>query len=90
MAKDLRYYVFCNRLASTRMNNLAFYIGDMVYFNVLGQDFLILGSLQRTTDLFEKRSLNYSDRMRLPMLVELCVLYFFASELFKLFLPVPE
>ena len=63
------------------MNNLAFYIGDMVYFNVLGQHFLILSSLQRTTDLFEKRSLNYSDRMRLPMLLELCVLYSFASQL---------
>ena len=49
----------------------------MVYFNVLGQDFLILGSLQRTTDLFDKRSVNYSDRMRLPMLVELCVFMFF-------------
>ena len=59
----------------------------MVYFNVLGQPFLILGSLQRTTDLFEKRSLNYSDRMRLPMMVELCVLlvYSFASELFQIF-----
>ena len=66
------------------------HLGDMVYFNVLGQDFLILGSLQRTTDLFEKRSLNYSDRMRLPMMVELCVLHSFTSELFKLFLPVPE
>ena len=53
----------------------------MVYFNVLGQPFLVLGSLQRTTDLFDKRSLNYSDRMRLPMMVELCVLYSFTSQL---------
>ena len=45
----------------------------MVYFNVLGQDFLILGSLERTTDLLEKRSSNYSDRPRLPMLLELYV-----------------
>jgi cytochrome P450 len=45
--------------------------GDIVYLNILGQPFLILGSLQRTTDLLEKRSSNYSDRMRLPMLVEL-------------------
>ena len=55
----------------------------MVYFNVLGQHFLVLGSLQRTTDLFENRSLNYSDRMRLPMLVELCVLDSFTSHPFK-------
>ena len=60
-------------------------LGDMMYFNVLGQPFLVLGSLQRTTDLFEKRSSNYSDRMRLPMLVELCVLYSFTSQPFKLF-----
>ena len=43
----------------------------MIYFNVLGQPFLILGSFARTTDLLEKRSSNYSDRMRLPMQVEL-------------------
>ncbi|KAF8815532.1 cytochrome P450 [Phlegmacium glaucopus] len=45
--------------------------GDMVYFNVLGQHFLVLGSKERTTDLFEKRSSNYSDRLRSPMLVDL-------------------
>ena len=45
----------------------------MIYFNVLGQHFLILSSLERTNDLFEKRSSNYSDRPRLPMLVELYV-----------------
>ena len=45
----------------------------MIYFKVLGQHFLILCSLERTTDLFEKRSSNYSDRPRLPMLVELYV-----------------
>jgi hypothetical protein len=45
----------------------------MIYFNVLGQHFLILGSFERTTDVFEKRSSNYSDRMRLPMMVDLYV-----------------
>ena len=50
---------------------LSLFKGDMIYFNVLGQHFLILSSLKRTTDLFEKRSSNYSDRPRLPMLVEL-------------------
>jgi hypothetical protein len=48
-------------------------LGDMIYLNVLGQHFLILGSLQRITDLLEKRSSNYSDRMRMPMAVELYV-----------------
>ena len=45
----------------------------MIYFNVLGHHFLILGSFERTTDLFDKRSSNYSDRPRLPMMVELYV-----------------
>ena len=46
----------------------------MVYCNVLGKHFLILGSLRRISDLLEKRSSNYSDRMRMPMLLELYVL----------------
>ncbi|KAF9450386.1 cytochrome P450 [Macrolepiota fuliginosa MF-IS2] len=45
--------------------------GDMIYFEVLGQPFLILGSMKRTYDLFERRSSNYSDRPRLPMLNEM-------------------
>ncbi|TFK36285.1 cytochrome P450 [Crucibulum laeve] len=44
---------------------------DILYFEVLGQPFIILGSLSRTYDLFEKRSSNYSDRMRMPMIIEL-------------------
>ncbi|KAH9487255.1 Cytochrome P450 monooxygenase COX2 [Psilocybe cubensis] len=45
--------------------------GDMIYIEVLGQSLLILGSLQRATDLLDKRSSNYSDRMRMPMVLEL-------------------
>ena len=55
----------------------------MIYFNVLGHHFLVLSSFERTIDLFEKRSSNYSDRMRLPMLLELYVsdsLHFKPSE----------
>ncbi|KXN81909.1 O-methylsterigmatocystin oxidoreductase [Leucoagaricus sp. SymC.cos] len=48
--------------------------GDMVYFEVMGQPFLILGSLKRTTDLFDKRSNKYSDRPRFPMLIEMTIL----------------
>ena len=61
----------------------------MIYFNVLGQHFLVLGSVRRTTDLFEKRSLNYSNRMRMPMVMELYVLdsfFFFISSKKKLVL----
>ncbi|KAF9466021.1 cytochrome P450 [Collybia nuda] len=45
--------------------------GDMVYFKELGQGFLILGSVERTKDLLEKRAANYSDRPGLPMIIEL-------------------
>ncbi|EKM77276.1 hypothetical protein AGABI1DRAFT_77728 [Agaricus bisporus var. burnettii JB137-S8] len=45
--------------------------GDMIYFKVFGQGFLILGSLERVYDIFERRSSNYSDRPRLVMLNEL-------------------
>ncbi|KAF9440502.1 cytochrome P450, partial [Macrolepiota fuliginosa MF-IS2] len=45
--------------------------GDMIYFEVLGQPFLVLGSVKRTNDLFEKRSSNYSSRPRLPMVNEI-------------------
>ena len=45
--------------------------GDMVYFEVLGQPFLVLDTLERTNNLFDKRSTNYSDRMRMPMLLGL-------------------
>ncbi|KAF9562039.1 cytochrome P450 [Agrocybe pediades] len=45
--------------------------GDMVYYEVLGQPILILGSLNRVNDILEKRSYNYSDRVQMPMVVEL-------------------
>jgi len=43
----------------------------MVFFKVLGQPILILNSVKRTNDLFEKRSSNYSDRKSGIMLMEL-------------------
>ena len=51
--------------------SLSLLAGDMVYFEVLGQPFLVLDTHERTSDLFDKRSTNYSDRMRIPMLLEL-------------------
>jgi hypothetical protein len=47
----------------------------MIYFKVLGQGFLILGSMERAYDLFERRSSNYSDRPRTVMLSELFVTF---------------
>ena len=49
------------------------FLGDIIYFNVLGQHFIILNSLESTTELFERRSTNYSGRMRMTMLNELHV-----------------
>ena len=46
------------------------FLGDMIYFNIFGQHFVILGSQKRVNDLLEKRSANYSDRMQFHFLVE--------------------
>ncbi|KAJ3552268.1 hypothetical protein NP233_g12920 [Leucocoprinus birnbaumii] len=45
--------------------------GNVIYFEVLGRSFLILGDYESAYDLFEKRSSNYSDRIRLPMMNEM-------------------
>lgn len=50
-----------------------------MYFNVLGQGFLVLGNLNRTYDLFERRSSNYSDRPYAPLLVGMYVGSFFSQ-----------
>jgi hypothetical protein len=56
----------------------------MIYLNVLGQHFVILSSLEVITDLFEKRSSNYSDRKKMTMLNELYVSHsFHLKELVK-------
>ena len=60
-------------IVSILFQRFSFLIGDMIYFKALGHQFLILNSFERTTDLLEKRSSNYSDRPRLPMLLEVYV-----------------
>ncbi|KAF8879263.1 cytochrome P450 [Infundibulicybe gibba] len=45
--------------------------GDLMHVNVMGQSIIILNSLRRTNDIFEKRSAIYSTRPRMPMLMEL-------------------
>ncbi|KAF8874410.1 putative CyP450 monooxygenase [Infundibulicybe gibba] len=45
--------------------------GDIIHINVLGHPIILLGSVTRTSDLFEKRSSIYSDRVRMPMLNDL-------------------
>ncbi|TFK27950.1 cytochrome P450 [Coprinopsis marcescibilis] len=45
--------------------------GDMIYLEAFGQSILVLSSLKRINDLFDKRSAIYSDKPRAPMIVEL-------------------
>lgn len=45
----------------------------MIYMNIMGQSILVLGSVERITDLLEKRSVKYADRPRMTMLNELYV-----------------
>ncbi|KAJ8689930.1 hypothetical protein PTI98_012785 [Pleurotus ostreatus] len=47
------------------------YNSDIIHFNVVGQPVIVLGSAKRCFDLFDKRSAIYSDRPRLPMILEL-------------------
>ncbi|KAJ7596548.1 cytochrome P450 [Mycena floridula] len=42
--------------------------GDLVYLEVFGRGILVVNSSQAANDLFEKRSVNYSDRNDLPMI----------------------
>ena len=63
---------FITANASLQLCNWIF-PGDMIYLNVLGQQFLILNSLEFTRDLFDKRSSNYSDRKQMTMMSELYV-----------------
>ena len=62
-----------NQLALFLAGTMTVILGDIIYFNVLGKHFVALGSLQRITDLLEERSANYSDRTRMPMVMELYV-----------------
>ena len=56
----------------------------MIYLNILGQHLVILSSLEAITDLFEKRSSTYSDRMHSTMVNELYVSHsFLFKELIK-------
>lgn len=48
-----------------------FMLGDMIYMSVLGKNIYIVSSIHILNDLFNKRSLNYSDRPYSTMLNKL-------------------
>ncbi|KAJ1303937.1 hypothetical protein OPQ81_008348 [Rhizoctonia solani] len=43
------------------------HVGDIVYMDMMGQPFVVLNSAQVASDLLEKRSASYSDRVSAPM-----------------------
>ncbi|KDQ53889.1 hypothetical protein JAAARDRAFT_415809 [Jaapia argillacea MUCL 33604] len=45
--------------------------GDVVSLRVLGKTMILVGSAEAASELFEKRSSIYSDRVRLPMIIDL-------------------
>ncbi|KAJ7664491.1 cytochrome P450 [Mycena polygramma] len=47
------------------------YNSDILHLNLAGTSLIVLSSVESTTALLEKRSSIYSDRARLPMLMEL-------------------
>ena len=49
------------------------YIGDLVYLNVFGLSIVVVNSPVVASELFEKRSSIYSDRIELPMVKDLYV-----------------
>ncbi|KAJ2917334.1 hypothetical protein MD484_g3040, partial [Candolleomyces efflorescens] len=55
--------------AADHYSNLAKQYGDIVFLESLGTKILIVSSLKRALDLFERRSTIYSDRPEYPMLV---------------------
>ena len=67
----LAYDEMFQKYGAPRVNiwgfSLIYIPGDMIYFEVLGQPFLVLGSLKRINDILDKRSSNYSDRLIMPM-----------------------
>ena len=45
--------------------------GDLIHLKVFGQSYIILNSIDSVNDLLDKKSAIYSDRPKLPMLVDL-------------------
>ena len=45
--------------------------GDVIHLEALGKHFVVLNSAEAVNDLLEQRSAIYSDRPRMPMMVEL-------------------
>lgn len=68
------YDKLCKRHGAFRIRVRMFFLtnfsfsGDMVWLEALGQGILVVGSLDRALDLFDRKSMNYSDRPSMPTL----------------------
>ncbi|KAF5308977.1 hypothetical protein D9758_018491 [Tetrapyrgos nigripes] len=60
-------------LLFTIMRNGSLTGSDIIHLDLLGTPLIVVNSLKAATELFEKRSSNYSDRPRFTMLFELQV-----------------
>ncbi|KAJ7438060.1 cytochrome P450 [Mycena latifolia] len=60
-----------DRMWETYRNWSKEFDSDIIHLDVAGTSIVVLSSVEAVHDLFEKRSSSYSDRPRLPMLVEL-------------------
>ncbi|KAJ4484986.1 cytochrome P450 [Lentinula edodes] len=56
---------------SSAYNKMANKYGDLTYLNVLGKSILVVNNYSTVKELFEKRSVNYSDRYQAPMMNDL-------------------
>ncbi|RXW19280.1 hypothetical protein EST38_g6577 [Candolleomyces aberdarensis] len=54
--------------SSSNVSILAYNCCDIMYLEALGQPIVVLNSLSRATDLYDKRGATYSDRPYLPIL----------------------
>lgn len=61
---------FHKNIVNTNLPNRTI-LGDVMSLVVFGQPIIVLSSAKAANDLFEKRSANYSDRIRLVMINEL-------------------
>ena len=63
---------FNSTISSRFGNSWTRFAGDVIYVRVFGNPVIVLNSAEAVSDLFEKRSANYSSRPVRTMVNELC------------------
>ena len=72
------FFFLLDFVSGTRTNwsLTPFFIGGLIYVNVLGKPMVIINKLEIARELLDKRGVNYSDRPRLVLLCEMYVRFF--------------